>query len=222
MSGRRHLVLPAFCFAFALTGCGSKHVDARPPQLAAETFCDMVYRTEGLTCEQLAAADTSDGTPAPDPREIYDQWNQARQDVARINAAALNVRMDVVWPYRPKLYWIDGKAYPLVSKTGLASDPQYVRATVNDTVPALVQYAWPELLRHEFIHIIARIVFGQERRTAEAIAEDPGQEWYDGPPFEYLWQVTCHNTPDDPFGEGPARKRDGCIGPYAGPVKPAN
>jgi hypothetical protein len=207
---RRFALLAVLC----LFGCAGHHVDVQPP----EAFCQMLQRTENATCEEIAAADLWD-TPGPSPQAIYDAWQRGKSRVLKIDPRAAGVKMGSVFFFRPKLHWFREKPYPLINLMPDGVPPVYARGVTSGEGPVLIQYSYPETIEHEAVHGILRILDAGRRRTGEAIAADPGQDPYYGPPLEFFFQVQCHGTPDDVAGDGVPGKRDQCVLPYKGDLK---
>lgn len=188
-----------------LAGCAHK-VPVQPP----ESFAAMLFRTEGVHCADITAHDEQ--SPVPDCRRIYDAWLLGRARVVKVYPQAAAVTMAQVWFYRPKLYWVTEKPYPLISLSG--DGMNLVRGVTSPAGPVQISFSYPEVIQHEATHAIIRIVDGGKLRTPEAInaPQDADQSG-----ATLLFQVSCHSTSDDVFGDGPPGNRASCAGVYAGP-----
>ncbi len=209
-----------------LAGCGGGSSSPSPVStqpVNTETFDDMLYRTEGATCSIVTSHNAA--SPAPDCKLNYDSFVAGRNRVARKYPQALNVKMSQVTFYEPKLYWAESdncSLYPCFDRLGgLSPNPIYDRGSTDAPLGTpYITYAYSEVIEHEATHAIMLILFPNLLRDPADIAVDPGESTYDGPPLDHIFQITCHNTPDDFAGDGPAGNRAGCSKPYSGPPKP--
>ena len=205
-------------FCFLLVACHARVPLAPPPPPAPlETLDAFLQRTEGVNCADITYHDYE---PAPDCRQVYEACVRGRNRVARLFPEAMSIRLSMVNLTRPELFWIDEKPYPLIKSGKPVGDPGYYeRGRTIDIGGMWIFYAYPQVLEHEWGHA-AGLMYGRARtRTPEAIAADDGG--FDPAPSPFPWAyIFCHNTPDDPLGDGPARNRGGCVAPYDGPPRP--
>lgn len=192
------------CAALLLLSACHSSTPVPPPPI--DTFAQLLAREEGVTCDQITAH--AAGEP-PNCRKVYDAWVRARHRVAAVYPDARTVQMSRVFFFRPALHWIDPKPYPLINLMPDGVPPVYVRGVTSTDYPILLQYAYPQVVEHEAVHALLLILLGhQARREQDIEASTPDQR----DPF--LFQVGCHGTPDDPFGE--PGNIAGCSEPYDG------
>ena len=204
----------AILLIFCLTSCRHDGILPNVP----ETLDQRLQRTEGLTCEWLTGHDPTDDL-VPDCLKIVAAWERGKARVVKIYPDATNIKMGAVQFYRPKLYWVQDKVYPLIDLLGgTNSIPYYSRGYTSPSGPILITCSYEECYEHETVHALVRLLDGERRRKDADIQADSGVAA--GYPLTYFYQILCHNTPDDSVGDGPPGKRDGCVLSYSGPPRP--
>jgi len=178
-----------------LTACAAQHAKLSLPAVPATQY-DCVAITahaEGAT---------------PDCQAIVAAFERGRARVVKLYPAASQVKLEDIFFYRPHLVYVDDKPYPLFdSLNGLGPGEQLVRGLTSADGPVLIQYAYEDIVEHEAVHALMRLVAGAVLRSPEAIeASTPDQQ------AEYLWMESCHGTSDDQYGE-PGNIAS-CILPY--------
>lgn len=201
-------LLFAAIFAVILCNC-ARQTPIRLP----ETFDSMLFRTEGVHCEDLTYHDY-DLIPAPDCHKIYEAWVRGREDYAqKKDPRARTVRMMQSAFLRPALEWYPGKPYPLLRDT-----PDHPRAYTWIYPYPMIVYSYEETIEHETHHLIGYLLNAAEARTDTTDNGGYSPDAYAGFGYFPAWFIYCHGTPDDPFGI--AGKRDSCVAPYTGPINP--
>lgn len=181
---------------------------------AIETFEQHLERTEGVTCLAITAHEDGD---APNCRKLYEAFVRGRNRVAAVYPEAARVPMSAFTFVRPKLYWVDGKPYPLIIDywlPGASAPHEYLRGItyVPPSYSFLIAYAYEQVVEHETVHAMGWYLDKARQRTPADISADSGGYT---PPAQEFWRITCHGTPDDPFGT--PHDRGGCAMPYDGP-----
>lgn len=178
-----------------------------------ETFDDMLERTEGVNCTILTTHMEGD---APDCHRIYEAWVRGRSRVARVNPEAARIRMDAVSFFRPTLYWVPEKPYPLIADYILPGETEphdYYRGFMYPYGGLQITYSYEEVIEHEAVHAILFLLFGHQRRTDEMIEAESGGYV---PAADELYMIGCHSTSDDLWGDGPPGNETACQLPYPG------
>lgn len=207
-----------FAVLLILTGCANRQPPSPPvPPVVivhpepVETFDERLWRTEGVLCVDITQVQS--GSPA-DCKRLVEAWTRGRSRVAAIYPEAANVRMSAFWFYRPELVSHESKPYPLIYDylNPDGTPHEYWRGFFySDFTPQIV-YSYEEVVEHEAVHAIAWAVAGQRVRTAADITADTGGVYVQaGLPFPW-YLITCHGTPDDPFGE--PGNRGSCMQPF--------
>jgi len=200
-----------------LAGCNGNPAPAPPPPpvtipdpVPVETFEQRLIRTEGVSCAEITAAHS--GEP-PSCERIVAAWERGKARVAALYPAAANVRMSAFWFYRPELVYHESKPYPLIYDylNPDGTPHEYKRGDFSTAVVPQMLFSYPEVVEHEAVHALTWLLDGQRIRTPEAIAADQGGVTVFGLPY-YWYLITCHGTPDDPFGE--PGNRGSCTQPY--------
>lgn len=196
------------CWVFLVVACSKSPAPA--PPVPAETFDRQLYRTELVTCEQITYHDYGE---TPDCRRIVEAWTRGRNRVTAIYPQAREIRMVSVTFYRPKLIQVPERPYPLIADAlGTPRGVTYVQGGV------MIVYAYEEVIEHEATHAVVFLLDGLKVREPARIAEDLGgyhETDFRFVPF-YFYLITCHGTPDDPFGE--PGNRASCVEPFRGPA----
>ncbi len=161
-------------FVFLLLGC-ARQVSVKTPSL----------------CDQLT--DHAEGD-APSCEKIQQAFNRGCDRVKKVYSVCIPIT-DVLF-LRPARVLTVEKPYPLIRGFG----GEIVAAQTSVAFPCLIIYAYEEAIEHEAVHCAVHYLDGNKKRAAWAIAADPGQDASLGPPAEDFWTITCHGTPDDPFG----------------------
>lgn len=183
-------------------------------QAPAETFEQMLQRTEGVTIAGLTGHDSA--VDAPDPKKLYDAFVRGRNRVAKLYPQATSIQMSALTFFRTALMWNAGESFPRMANGPAAG------AIADTAMGTFIYYAFEEAVEHETVHALMCIVDGAQKRTPAAI-DNPKDADQAG--NTNVWQIACHNTSDDPFGGGlsiSVSGRAGCILPYSGPPKPAS
>lgn len=191
-------------FLSLLTLCAcARSIPVVPPTL---TFDQQLFIDEGIHCPDLMLHDAD--APMPDCETVVAALRRGRTDAATFYPRAVDVKLNVVSLYATKQVWSAAEDFPRMPLGPMAL-----------TLGTSIQYAFPEALEHEFVHVVATLLDGQRRRTDEAIMNPLDADQL-ALGFVFFKDITCHNTTDDPFGHGlslSASGRAGCIRPYAGP-----
>lgn len=178
-----------------------KSVLITPP----ETFEAMVLRTEGITCSDLTAHE--DGAPQNTCQQVYDPLVRGRVRAVALYPAAKDIKLSAFSYWQTKQVWNDTEPFPRMNTGAMAL-----------TSNTQIQYAFPETLEHEIVHGIVFLLDGQKMRTQEAI-DNPKDADQKANGFIHFHDITCHNTSDDPFGDGTSVSSSGrasCMRPYSG------
>ena len=194
-----------------LASCGSGANVPIPPV----NPLDASLAAEGVTCADLTSHEDGD---TPDCSKIVSAALKGRQDALKVYPNAGSIKLSQVTFFRPHTYWTD-RPYPLINIDVPSNPPHYVRAITYATAPTkpFISYGSEETLEHEMIHAIVFLLDGSRERTQAAITDQtPG--YNQQPDAKLFYEITCHGTIDDPFGD--PGDWDGCIGPYTGPPKP--
>lgn len=166
----------------------------------------MLHRTEGVTCDDLTRHD--DGAPVPDCKKVYGAWVRGRDRVVKEFPEAIDVKMSTVTFWQTKVYFNPDEQFPRMLNVGAMAETLWY---ADDII-----YAFEETIEHEATHWIMYLINGTEHRTQAAIdlPRDVDQVMW-----QYLKEIACHNTSDDPFGDGFSMSksgRAGCIRMYNG------
>ena len=168
-------------------GCAVKKSAPTIAVKSVEAFDAMLLRTELQTCDDI----TSHGSTAPpDCRRIYEAWDRGRERVSIVYPEALTLTMGSVWFYQPPTQPSpSGKPYPVFV------DQDIRGRTITDGF-LQINYSYEEVVEHETVHALVFILDGLKRRTESARQASA----IDQRTQEFLWEIACHGTPDDPFG----------------------
>lgn len=192
-----------------LASCASGKPNKPPPP--PETFEAMVLRTEYASCETLT---NHDYAPAPDCRRLYDAWHRGlKRFKDKFPEKNSDWSMGAIQFYRPRLMQAAEKPYPLIADT--PGNPRGISYTSGGVA---ILYAYEEVVEHEMLHVLTFLSDAFVERTPEMIAADMGgysPSDFQYVPFYWFW-ITCHGTPDDPFGE--PGNRASCLAPFPAPA----
>lgn len=195
-------------FLLLLASCG-RNVTAPPvpappvtvPDPApVETFEERLWRVEGVSCGDITVAHS--GIP-PNCEAMVAAWERGRVRVISEIPEAANAKMSVFWLYRPELVYHPSKPYPLIYDflNPDGTPHEYKRGNFSADIVPQITYSYEAVVEHEVVHALTWLYAGQRVRTDEAIAADQGGVYVPpGQPY-YWYMITCHGTPDDPFGE---------------------
>lgn len=197
---------------FVLASCAHRVVVAAPavpvPSLVPETYDQFMFRTEGVDCPTVTVHDV--GAPVPDCKKMHDAFDRGRTNLVNkgFPLAATLLKMSGVNFWQTQLVWNETEAFPRMKDLGAMAE--YLSFANS------IFFAFEECIEHEVQHWGLLLMDGQEARTPEAIAllKDADQSQWG-----YIWQVPCHNTSDDRFGDGTSLSisgRAGCVQPYSG------
>jgi hypothetical protein len=190
-----------------LTGCTGTQVPVVPPPAPVETFCQMLYRTENVTCDELRSH--QEGDDLPDVQRIYDALVRGRNRAAGIYPNVADIKFARVSLYRPQRYYdvFPTRPWPLIiGWHDYTTDMDvYIRGIFYPETMS-INYSYEEVLEHEIIHALVYL-------ATDTLIERLPEFITPASPEQYLFQVTCHGTVDDPF------TRDGdtsaCIAPLS-------
>ena len=205
---RKYLIL-----LFLLTSCGHNVVVNPPaPPPPPETYDQFLMRTESTTCAQLTWKLAE--APDPDCHKIVEALTRGRNRATRLYPEAANFRFGSIFLWQTPIVWNTREVFPRIA-SGFGVGAAAV------TYPCItIYYAFEDTLEHEIIHTIVCSLDGGWMRTQEAL-DDPRDA--DQKDFKYIWDITCHNTSDDPFGDGTSISISGrasCIESYTGTKNP--
>ncbi len=210
---RFHRCWQALTVILLFAGCARQQTNP-PGWYVTETYDQALYRTEGVTC--VALTGHADGGE-PDCQKIVEAWQRGRARVAAIWPAAANIKMSQATFFRPKLYRVPEKPYPLIADgidplTGEVTE--YVRGLTYEASPGgpMIVYSYPEVIEHESTHTIVYLLVGYKPRDAAAVSDQT--LGYTHQSWPYFFDITCHGTIDDPFGEPGSAVS--CSLPYTG------
>lgn len=198
-----------------LAGCAHK-TPVQPP----ETFEQFLLRTEGATCAQLTGYDEStgpySGVPKPDCETNARVLMDGRALAKTVYPDADTVKLSQITPLQTQLSWNTSEPFPRMASGALPG----AMAITDSVTCSYIWYAFPATLRHEMTHVVGCLLDRFHRRTEEAIhlAKDADQA-----DRQFIYEINCHNTSDDRFGDGTSISRSGragCVPPYSGPKNP--
>jgi hypothetical protein len=179
---------------------------------APETPCEMILRTEGVSCATLAAGHDV-GAPTPDTIKMYNAFVRGRNRVALLYPAAANIKMNALNFWQTAVHWNPGEAFPRMPDGAMA----ITLVGIN------IQFAFEQCIEHETTHALIWLLDPGKVRTQAAI-DDPADADQKALGFDHIYQITCHLTVDDPIvDDGPSLSvsgRAGCVQAYDGPVNP--
>ncbi len=194
-----------------LVGCGNKS-SSPIPQPSSETYDQFLVRTEGVNCAQITAHDI--GAPIPDCKKMHDAFDRGRTNLINkgFPQAATMLKMSGVSFWQTQQVWNPNEVFPRMKDLGAMAEFLPLENTIF--------FAFEECIQHEVQHWGLLLLDGQEMRMPDAIAlpKDADQANWD-----HIWQIACHDTSDDRFGDGTSLSvsgRAGCVEPYSRPPKP--
>ena len=199
-----------------LAGCHGSLVPAPVPVPLPETPCQMILRTEEVSCTTLQTG-AEVGAPIPDPIKMYQAFSRGRARAALLFPLAANIKMSAFNFTQTTTTWNPGEAFPRIA-SGIGAGAE------GETVLGINMYcSFEECFEHETVHGMFFLFDNAEQRIQAAIDNpaDADQKAYG---FIFIYQITCHATSDDPIvNEGPSISSSGrshCILPYSGPPAP--
>lgn len=186
MFASRKSLLVLFVLILVVAACRHRTPVQPPP---AETFEEMLFRTEYTHCEVIIAHAEGE---APNCRLLYEAFTRGRKRVTALYPQAAEIKMSAVTIYRPKRLWVEDVEYPLIEEV-----PSQPRGVFYPD-PPFIQYSYEAVVEHEAVHFLLWILQPDRTREPAMILADPGDA---NNIMAWFWQIGCHGTPDDPFGQ---------------------
>jgi hypothetical protein len=160
-------------------------------------------------CEAITAHVEQQNSPAPNCQRLIAAFERGRARVARVWPEALGIKVSDFYFYRPEIFFLPEKPYPLF-RSGLpeGSPNEFIRGLTSPQIPTLIQYSYEEIVEHEATHAIMFHIHPELMRDPQVVAREPGTA-DPATPMLAVWQIMCHGTSDDPM-----MGTDGCSQPY--------
>lgn len=184
-------------------GCARKVAPQPPPPIVVESFCDFLVRTEYLTCSDLTSHQEGE---SPDPKKAYDALVRGRNAVAVLFPNVASIKFGRFTFFRSERFYDPNRPYPLIVgwRDFNTSTDVLVRGIFHPDLLFIIT-SYENVLQHEIAH--ALVYLAEETlilREAKFIT--------DAYPQKYLYEVMCHGSEDDPFGE--PGNVSSCIAPF--------